>query len=105
MSRLISIEDDIKRLKRKLCCNKIVYDIAAAFPVVGSSNVLYVDKLTGDIYIWNGTTYVTAAGAVQLNGYLSMTAAIAALGLGKQFYYLAMNLDGASKGSIHITTN
>jgi hypothetical protein len=38
-----------------------------------------------------------------LQGFNSMDAAIQELGLGKQFYYVAANLDGATAGSIHIT--
>jgi hypothetical protein len=40
-----------------------------------------------------------------LQGFLSMSDAVSALGLGKQFYYLESNLEGATAGSVHTTIN
>ena len=45
------------------------YADLASFPTTGSLNVLYVDKLTGFIYIWNGTSYVaSSAGGLKYSG-------------------------------------
>jgi hypothetical protein len=41
----------------------------ASFPAYGSTNLLYVDKSTGFIYIWNGASYVaSSAGGLKYAG-------------------------------------
>jgi hypothetical protein len=101
------LQQDVAMLKAKFCCGRSrFYDTFEDFPTTGSDNVLYVDKEAGSFYIWNGSEYVSVGGgenSTSLQGFDSMDAAIQELGLGKQFYYVAANLDGATAGSIHIT--
>lgn len=54
------IENKLKELSKKLCCKIRYYNTFEEFPTTGTSNILYVDNSTGSIYIWNGSTYVTA---------------------------------------------
>ena len=41
-------------------CKPKYYDTAQDFPTIGITKTLYVDESTGDIYIWNGTGYITS---------------------------------------------
>ncbi len=99
----MTIEQRVAQLERNKCCGKPkYYDTFEDFPTTGVDNTLYVDESTGNIYVWDGDSYITADEVV-LQGFDTMDDAITALGLGKQFYYNAANLDGATAGSIHIT--
>jgi hypothetical protein len=62
MTRVEQLEQKIKRLEQKICCNKTqFYDTLPEFPPVGVENTLYVDNSTGSIYIWDTDTqtYIT----------------------------------------------
>lgn len=49
-----SLYKRITELERKHCCNKNqFFDTFAEFPAEGAAGVLYIDKETEDIYIWN----------------------------------------------------
>lgn len=49
-----SLYKRITELERKHCCNKNqFFDTFAEFPAEGATNVLYIDKETQDIYIWD----------------------------------------------------
>ena len=52
------LEQKIKKLERKLCCKTGYYDTFNDFPIEGENNVLYIDKRTGSIFIWNGSSYI-----------------------------------------------
>ena len=62
MTRIEQLEQRLKRLEQKICCNKTqFYDTLPEFPPVGVENTLYVDNSTGAIYIWDTDTqtYIT----------------------------------------------
>jgi hypothetical protein len=62
MTKVEQLEQKIKRLEQKICCNKTqFYDTLPEFPPVGVENTLYVDNSTGAIYIWDTDTqtYIT----------------------------------------------
>jgi hypothetical protein len=53
-----SLYKRITELERKHCCNKNqFFDTFAEFPAEGATNVLYIDKSNGAIYIWDGAAY------------------------------------------------
>lgn len=53
-----SLYKRITELERKHCCNKNqFFDTFAEFPAEGATNVLYIDKSNGTIYIWDGAAY------------------------------------------------
>lgn len=58
-TRLEKIESELKKLKNKVNCSTQFFDNFSEFPPVGSSCVLYVDRETGAIYIWDGDSYIT----------------------------------------------
>ena len=58
-----SLYKRITELERKHCCNKNqFFDTFAEFPAEGAAGVLYIDKETGIIYIWDtlNSEYIVA---------------------------------------------
>jgi hypothetical protein len=50
----------------------LVYPDFASFPNPGILGTLYVDESTGDIYVWNGSSYVLlSSGITSLNGLIA----------------------------------
>lgn len=58
MTRLEQIERELKKLTKKVNCGIQFYDIFSEFPEDGRECALYVDKSTGDIYVWSGAEYI-----------------------------------------------
>lgn len=58
MTRLEQIEKELKKLTNKVNCGVQFFDTFSNFPEEGRQCALYVDKSTGDIYVWNGTEYI-----------------------------------------------
>lgn len=55
----MEIENYVRQLLRnKCCCNLRFYSESDPKPTTGKQEVLYIDKDTGDQFIWNGTVYV-----------------------------------------------
>lgn len=58
------LKEEIKRIKSLLCCkDALFFDNLASFPVEGKVDILYIDKETSTIYIWNGSTYISIGGS------------------------------------------
>lgn len=57
-----SLIERLEYLEKKLCCKTRYFDTFVEFPEEGVENILYVDKATGSIYIWNGTEYIVGGG-------------------------------------------
>lgn len=69
-----SLEQRLDALESKLCCGKPIFrDTFNDFPIEGKDNTLYVDESTGNVYIWDGTTYITADNTVQFVDTLPVT--------------------------------
>jgi hypothetical protein len=65
---------EIKQLTRALSSRTYiqVFPTFASFPIPGITGTLYVDEATGDIYVWNGTSYVLlSSGITALNGLIA----------------------------------
>jgi hypothetical protein len=57
----MTIEQRIAQLERQKCCCAAKYHPTFEdFPIEGKDNNLYVDESTGNIYIWDGDSYITA---------------------------------------------
>jgi hypothetical protein len=61
---MATIESRLVNLENKQCCCKPVFkDTFAEFPAVGNENRIYIDRSTGDIYVWDGASYITSDGS------------------------------------------
>lgn len=79
---------EIKQLTKQLSGREYiaVYANFAAFPIPGVTGTLYVDQATGDIYVWNGTSYVLlSAGITALNGLIAAAQLFATGSAGTDF--------------------
>lgn len=54
--------NEIQRLNNKICCksNKF-YDTFADFPETGKVNTLYINRESGNIYLWDGDSYISTS--------------------------------------------
>jgi hypothetical protein len=67
---LCEIKDLANAIKNKNYI--LVYPDFASFPNPGILGTLYVDESTGDIYVWNGSSYVLlSSGITSLNGLIA----------------------------------
>ncbi len=65
---------EIKQLTKSLASRSYIQTFPnfASFPTPGITGTLYVDEATGDIYVWNGTSYVLlSSGITALNGLIA----------------------------------
>lgn len=56
MGNITNLYNRVEDLERKICCTTRFFDTFEDFPPVGKQGVLYVDKETGTIYLWNEIT-------------------------------------------------
>jgi hypothetical protein len=52
------LERRLKDLERTVRCKTRFFDSFEDFPETGVECALYVDESTGDIYVWNGSTFI-----------------------------------------------
>lgn len=78
----------IKQLTKALSSRSYIQTYAnfASFPNPGITGTLYVDEATGDIYVWNGTSYVLlSSGITALNGLIAAAQLFATGSAGTDF--------------------
>lgn len=65
MSNKKQLNNLVEHLNHKCKCNNsiIIKDSFEEFPTKGKSNTLYIDKDTGTIYIWDGSSYQSIGGS------------------------------------------
>lgn len=59
MTRIEQLEQKVKRLEQKICCKTQFFDTIDDLPTEGSTGVIYVTE-DGNIYVWNGSEYITS---------------------------------------------
>lgn len=53
------IEERLADLEYKSCCGRVkFYSASSTKPTIGVKKVLYIDEDTGDMFIWNGASYI-----------------------------------------------
>lgn len=60
MTKIEQLEQKVKRLEQKICCKTQFFDTIDDLPTEGSTGVIYVTEDTANIYIWDGTEYITS---------------------------------------------
>jgi hypothetical protein len=68
LDRIKLLESEVRTLKRRTCCPKIVFRTTAEFTEPGEEDVLYVDTTTSRIYIWkeDDNSYLSPQGGIEL---------------------------------------
>jgi hypothetical protein len=95
-----SLYKRITALERQHCCNKNqFFDTFAEFPATGNTEVLYTDLSTGNIYIWNGTEYISADTVVVPEARICLNTATPA------FAPLDVNNPTTAEVESYVTTN
>ena len=75
------LKEEVKRIKSLLCCkDALFFNDFASFPVEGKVDILYMDKETSTIYIWNGSTYISIGGSASLQEDITYDALATAIG-------------------------
>lgn len=59
MTRIEQLEQKVKRLEQKICCKTRFFDTVEDLPTEGSTGIIYVTE-DGNIYVWNGSEFITA---------------------------------------------
>lgn len=56
---LKELEERVQALEDKICCNVKFYSSDSPKPTTGKKKVLYIDEDSGDLFIWDGSAYLS----------------------------------------------